>query len=85
MGNTTSILCLNKKSLKLYKQSIETLMASECFDYMVYKVSDKSELPKEDAEEWLTSVSIDDAIYIILHQGLCKKLRKFAQQKFKKE
>jgi hypothetical protein len=70
------ILSANCIAMALYRESKETLMASSCHDFMVFKCSSRDAI-LEDLEEWEESISIDESTYKALHGNLCIKLRAF--------
>jgi NAD(P)H-flavin reductase len=77
--NTTEpeyILCANSFGMALYRESKEALMASDCYDFMVFRYPDRN-IILEDLKEWKESISIDESTYRELHQNLCKKVRAF--------
>ncbi|WP_162880155.1 hypothetical protein [Mariniflexile rhizosphaerae] len=77
--NTTEtefILAANSIAMALYKESKEALMASDCYDFMVFKYSSREAI-LEDLEEWEESISIDEDTYRALHGNLCIKLKAF--------
>ncbi len=56
------------------KQSKETLMKSDSYDFMVFKFSVWDEV-LEELEEWEDYVAIDESTYNLLHRNLCIKFR----------
>lgn len=68
----------------IYSDSIESLIKSDCIDYMVYRVlnGDKSRL--SDIENFPIEVNISEEWYDKLHSNLCQKLRPVFKNKPKR-
>ncbi|WP_147297784.1 hypothetical protein [Seonamhaeicola aphaedonensis] len=60
--------------MELYKVSLETLMFSGRYDFMVFRFSEWDEV-LTDLEEWDDYVSIDETTYHALYGNLCIKFR----------
>ena len=76
MHNTepTYILATNRAAMILYKESKETLMKSNNYDFNVFRFSNWDTILKE-LEEWEDYITIDESTHYMLHSNLCKKLR----------
>ncbi len=75
--NTTEpeyILSTNSIAMALYMESKQALMASDCYDFMVFRCYGLETI-LEDLMEWEESISIDEVTYLELHGNLCAKLR----------
>lgn len=75
--NTTEpeyILSTNSIAMALYMESKQALMASDCYDFMVFRCYGLETI-LEDLMEWEESISIDEATYRALLGNLCTKLR----------
>ena len=70
----TYILSANQEAMELYRQSKETLINSNSYDFMVFRFSEWDGI-LEDLEEWEDYVAIDEATYHALHSNLCVKFR----------
>ena len=64
----------NNTAMGMYKRSLQTLLDSDNFDFIVYKITDWNEVV-EDLEEWQDYKMIDKEVYALLHANLCKKLK----------
>lgn len=76
---TEFIFAANSMAMALYRESKEALMASDCYDFMVFKYSRREAILEdlEEWEEWEGSISIDESTYNALHGNLYTKLRAF--------
>lgn len=70
----TFILAANKLAMELYKESKETLMKSDSYDFKVFKFSKWDEV-QEELQEWEDYITIDESTYNLLYSNLCKKFR----------
>ena len=76
MGNKPweYVLLANREAMELFKNSEETLLESNNFDFMVYRFTNRSEMLKN-LTEWDDFIPISESSYNLLHSNLCKKLR----------
>lgn len=68
------VLLANNAAMALYNESIEHLMLSNSFDFLVYPITDWNEV-LDDLKEWDDYKIIDKITYRKLHNNLCIKLR----------
>ncbi|WP_223551868.1 hypothetical protein [Aestuariivivens sp. NBU2969] len=71
---TNYVLLVNAGAMELYETSIEHLMLSSNYDFLVYPFTDWNEVIN-DLEEWEHYRIIDETTYKILHRNLCIKIR----------
>ncbi|TXG39568.1 hypothetical protein [Seonamhaeicola maritimus] len=70
----TYILAANKVAMELFKESKETLMNSNCYDFMVYRFSNWNAI-MEELEEWEDYIDINESAYHELYSNICLKFR----------
>ena len=68
------VLLANNKALELYETSIEDLILSSNYDFLVYSFRNWNEVIN-DLDEWEHYRVIDKITYTKLHHNLCIKLR----------
>jgi len=73
------VFCANDEALELFSISIDELLTSDCFDYMVYKNLGQNRQFISDAQEWNVCIEINEPTYNSLHIDLCQKLGKIAR------
>ena len=73
--NITYLLCMNEEAASLYMESINRLVESDCFDFMVYKLVDGNRKYQAGIDTWSEEVEISEGFYSILHINLCPKLK----------
>ena len=82
-NRTDYMLCLNTGAKYLFQDSLDTLMKSSCFDFMVYKVVNGNIRNLPDYNSWLETVEIEKDTFHQLHLNLCQKIRKTVRKNMK--
>ncbi|MEO9510984.1 MAG: hypothetical protein ABJN84_04705 [Flavobacteriaceae bacterium] len=75
ISNTVNyMLCLNEEAKYLFTDSLQDLVKSKCFDFMVYKVINGKIRNLPDYDDWEETVEIDGDSFWVLHLNLCQKM-----------
>lgn len=74
----TYILSANNLAMALFKQSKETLINSDNYDFMVFRFTDRKDV-QEELDEWENHITIDEPTYHDLYGNLCVKFRALIQ------
>ena len=74
-NNITYLLCMNEEALLLYEESIDSLIESNCKDFMVYRLIDGNRKYQADIDIWSVEIEINEHFYSMLHLNLCQKFR----------
>ncbi|NYJ28191.1 hypothetical protein [Allomuricauda sp. ARW1Y1] len=56
-------------------------MKSDCYDYMVFRITKNDGMQEENFNEWQECFKIDELTYHQLHHDLCKKLREMIKNR----
>ncbi|WP_222861309.1 hypothetical protein [Seonamhaeicola marinus] len=78
MPQFTCILAANKTAMDLFKQSKETLMNSNNYDFMAFRFTQWKQV-EEELPEWDEHITIDETTYFELYSNLCKKMQALVQ------
>jgi hypothetical protein len=70
---------MSMEAYLLYQNSIDTLMESNCSDFMVYKLFEGNRNYHLDIDNWDVELEISEGFYSKLHINLCQKLRPSAR------
>ncbi|WP_136468758.1 hypothetical protein [Flagellimonas onchidii] len=79
MDAISYFLCMNEEASLLFSESVQSLIDSKCFDYMVYRVVKDNGKYDADMNVWSIKVEINEGLYLRLHYNLCRKLREFVR------
>ena len=80
LNKTSYALGVNTGAKFLFQDSVDTLMKSSCFDFMVYKVVNGNTENLSDYDCWLETIEIDKCTFQLLHLNLCQKLRRIIRR-----